>query len=281
MLVLDVFARQRVLDFGRRHLFAVFAEGADAVVFVIPVPVVARAEQREDAAVEIAPAGGEGDRRSLAPLRAVGRARARGEIRERHRFDVGRFRQIRGLHRVEQRAGIEPRVIEEKPEPHAVRVGVEPGGRAPVDVAHVEGVEAVVQHLVLAILGTADEELLHPFPFVEFVDRDAAERIDLVGKALLVEFGLDIRPPVHVDADRGGEEVVVTDGGLFLVVVGHLQPDRADALLHGHRGGVEGPVLPVEGTAEIVALGIARETLGPDGRAGGIAHGHVEEIPLD
>ena len=101
LLVLDVFAGQRVLDFGRRHLFAVFAEGADAVVFVIPVPVVACAEQREDAAVEIAPAGGEGDRRSLAPLRAVSRARARGEIRERHRFDVGRFRQIRGLHRVE------------------------------------------------------------------------------------------------------------------------------------------------------------------------------------
>jgi hypothetical protein len=92
---------------------------------------------------------------------------------------------------------------------------------------------------------------------------------------------LDEGPAVHVEADGAGEEVVVADGGLFLVVVGDLEADGAEALLDGDRVGVEGPVLAVEGAAQIVVLGVALDPLGADDGAGGIAHGDVEVAALD
>ena len=84
----------------------------------------------------------------------------------------------------------EPRIVEVKPQPDTVGVGVERRGAAGFDGLHVVVIEPVVLHPVFAIVGACDEELLHPLPLVEKVNRGATELVDLVAEIFLVELGL-------------------------------------------------------------------------------------------
>ena len=65
------------------------------------------------------------------------------------------------------------------------------------------------------------------------------------------------------------------------MVVREFEPDRADALLDGHRNRIKGTILAIEGTPEIVVLGIAGEALRAHNSTGRIAHRDIERFALD
>ena len=279
LLVLHILTREGVAAIRRRDLFVVFPERARAIVLVVAIPIVPGAHEGQHATTKIAPAGRERNGRGLAPLGAVSRARTGGEGRERFEGDSRGVGDIRRLQCVEERAGVEPWVVEEEAETDAVRVCIQRA--TTVDVVGIVSIEAIVEHLIFAVFGATHEELLHPFPLVEKVDGGTAERVDGVAEAFLVQLGFRVGTAVDVDADRAGEKIIVTNGGLLLMVVREFQPDRADALFDGHRNRIKGTVLAVEGAPEIVVLGIAGEALRTHNGTGRIAHRDIERIALD
>ena len=165
LLVLHIFTGEGVAAIRRRDLFVVFPERPRAIILVVAIPIVAGADEGQHATAKVAPAGRERNGRGLAPLGAVSRARAAGEGRERFECDGRGVGEIRRLQRVEERAGIEPRVVEEEAETDAVRVCIQRA--TTVDVVGIVGIEAIVEHLIFAVFGATHEELLHPFPLVE------------------------------------------------------------------------------------------------------------------
>jgi hypothetical protein len=190
-------------------------------------------------------------------------------------------RKVRWLHAVEEGAGIKLRIVQVDAQANSICARVYRGRGAILHPANIEVGKAIVLHEVFAIVGTRDEQLLHPFPFIEFVDGGASKRVHFVAEVFHVELRFEIRTPRHFETDYVAEKIVGSERGLLLVIVREFETNGSDALFD--RGGprVEGASLSIEGSAQIVLLRITVEASRAHDRAGRVAHRDIEETSLE